>query len=139
VPAGPSLNDPLGPNQASFFDPVECRIERTFIGAQHIAGPVLSADMMPYPWRRGPRADFQHQLKIERTLERVGFAILRRLNTGTYGRRRGYEKVWCRSTEKYRKLRLDLQAHPFRFSSPQISRLALTNDSWSTWQKHARP
>src|SRR5579862_1242947 len=43
--------DPLGPNQASFFHPVECRIERTFIGAQHIAGPVLSADMMAYPWR----------------------------------------------------------------------------------------
>src|ERR1017187_2811686 len=76
VNAGPPScvsGDPLGANPAGFLHPVQRRIERTFLGAEHIAGPILDGGHNGIAVEFGaPRENLQNQ-QIERALERIGF------------------------------------------------------------------
>src|SRR5215469_2742260 len=63
------LLDPLGANPARFLHPIQRRVERTFLGAQHFAGGACDCShdgVAVEP--RAPRQDFEYQ-QIERTLQ----------------------------------------------------------------------
>src|SRR5579864_3302307 len=75
VDAGPAAGvflDPLGANPARFLHPVQRRVERTFLGAQHFAGGAGDGRHDGVAVKPRPsRQDFQYQ-QIERTLQSIG-------------------------------------------------------------------